>query len=175
MLPEPDPSTGGDRALSLIVWLVAFAILFSAFVLAAGSPRERRSHFWVRAVSLPLVPAVAIAGFVGIGKIGLVPDRLVQTTLLLLAFFVTPVLMFVPALLYRRPGSSPDMPDDDDGGSPGPEPPPARPPTQRGGLPLPDADQSRRRVRDHHRVVFGALPPRRPAREPERPPVPSRR
>src|SRR5262249_53657895 len=36
VLPEPDPSTGGDRALSLIVWLVAFAVLFGAFVYAAG-------------------------------------------------------------------------------------------------------------------------------------------
>lgn len=179
VLPEPDPSTGGDRALSLIVWLVAFAVLFGAFVLAAGSSRERRSHFWIRVVSMPLVPALVIAGFVGVGEIGLLPDWAVRTTLMLLVFFIIPAMMFVPALLYRRPGSSPDARDDDDdddrGGGPGPEPPPARPTVPRGGVPLPDAEPSRRRVRDHNRVVFGGPRLRRPAREPERLPTPSRR
>ena len=175
MLPEPGPSTGGDRALSLIVWLAAFAVLFGALVLAAGSRRERRSHFWIRVASLPLVPALVIAGFVGVGEIGLLPDRVVRTTLMLLVFFIIPSVVFVPALLYHRPGSSPpDAPDDDGGGGPGPEPPPARPTAPRGGVPLPDAEPSRRRVRDHNRVVFGGPRLRRPAREPQRPPTPSR-
>jgi hypothetical protein len=173
VLPEPDPSTGGDRALSLIVWLVAFAVLFGAFVLAAGSVGERRSHFWVRVMSLPLVPAVVIAGFVGIGEIGLLPDWAVRTTLMLLVFFIFPALMFVPALLYRRPGAGPDASDDDGGGGPGPDPPPARPTSPRGGIPLPDSEPSRRRVRDEHRIVFADPPPRRPAREPRRPPTPA--
>ena len=126
-------------------------------------------------MSLPLVPALVIAGFVGIGEIGLLPDWAVRTTLMLLVFFIIPAMMFVPALLYRRPGSSPDAPDDDGGGGSGPEPPPARPASPRGGVPLPDAEPSRRRVRDHHPVVLGGPRLRRAAREPERPPTPSRR
>ena len=175
MLPEPDPSAGGDRALSLIVWLVAFAVLFGAFVIAAGSSRERRSHFWVRVMSLPLVAAIVVAGFVAIGEIGLLPGWAVRTTLMLLVFFIVPALMLVPALLYRGPGSSPDASDDDGGGGPGPEPPPARPTTPRGGIPLPDAAPSRRRVRDEHRVVFADPPLRRPVRDPRRPATPSHR
>lgn len=79
--------------------------------------------------------------------------------------------LMLPAL--REPPEPPWNADSDDGW--GNEPrkpqvPPRRPP---GGLPLPDAQPARVRLRGHERLA-DALPPRerRPAREPE--PVPAR-
>ncbi len=82
-------------------------------------------------------------------------------------------LVFVPVLVARRrlpPGSSGG--DGDDGGGRGPrepDPPPGRP---TGGLPLPDAEPARVRLRGHGRLA-DLLPDRerRPAREPQRTPV----
>ena len=42
----------------------------------------------------------------------------------------------------------------------------------RGGIPMPDAEQSRERLRDHDRPERRRLRPRRPAREPDRTPAP---
>jgi hypothetical protein len=75
------------------------------------------------------------------------PDGVSATLLMTLVFLTIPGLVLIPALLYRRPGGSPDSTDDDGGGGRGPGPPPARPPRPRGGVPLPDIDQVRLRIR----------------------------
>jgi len=82
-------------------------------------------------------------------------------------------ILLIPAL---RDGPAPPPPTDqgsDDDGGRGPRrppKPPERPP--RGGIPLPDAQPARVRLRDHDRL-FDRLPKRerRPVREPDRKPV----
>ncbi len=76
-------------------------------------------------------------------------------------------VLLIPALLGRS--SSPPGPSDsgsDDGwgkGRRGPFTPPNAP---RGGLPIPDAEPARVRLRDHDRLTGPAVRERRPAREP---------
>jgi hypothetical protein len=173
VLPAPHPPADGGRATSLIVWLAAFALLFGAFVVFAGSPRERKPHFWLRVAALPLVPALIAAILLAFGELRVLPHGVSATLLLTLVFLTIPGLMLVPALLYRRPGGSPGSSDDDGGGGGGgPEPPPpARPPRPRGGVPLPDAEPARTRIREHGRRLTGGRRTRRPAREPARRPL----
>jgi hypothetical protein len=90
--------------------------------------------------------------------------------LLTLVFLTLPGLMLVPALLYRRPGGSPDASDDEGGGGPGRGPDPPPPTAPRGGVPLPDAEPARLRLREHGRRALGVRPHRRAAREPVRAP-----
>jgi hypothetical protein len=83
--------------------------------------------------------------------------------------------LLLPALRDRpeaRPGSDGGS---DGGGGHGPSRPPAPPTGPGGGLPLPDADPAKVRLRDHRPLAdHHRRPERRPAREPERTPVPSR-
>jgi len=171
VLPPSHPPADGGRATSLIVWLAAFALLFGVFVVFAGSPRERKPHFWLRVAALPLVPALIAAILITCGDLRVVPESVAVTLLLTLVFLTIPGLILVPILLYRRPGPPADSSDDEGGGGRGPEPPPARPPRPRGGVPLPDAEQARLRIREHGRRLAGARRSRRPAREPGRRPV----
>jgi hypothetical protein len=175
--PAPQPPTDGGRATSFIIWLAAFALVFGTFVVFAGSPRDRKPHFWLRVAALPLAPMLIAAVLVAVRELRVVPDRVAGTLLLTLVFLTIPGLILVPALLYRRPGGSPDSSDDDGGGGPGRGPEPPLPPAPRGGVPLPDAVQARLRLRDHRRRALSARRPRRPAREPARAPgrVPSHR
>src|ERR1700733_2117122 len=63
-------------------------------------------------------------------------------------------------------------PGSDGGGGSGPGRPPLRPDRPRGGIPLPDAEQARVRLRDHRKLSEQLpRPERRPAREPVRTPV----
>jgi hypothetical protein len=171
--PVPHPPPDGGRATSLIVWLAAFALLFGAFVVFAGSPRDRKPHFWLRVAVLPLVPGLIAAIVLALAEFGVLPESAAATLLLTLVFLTIPGLMLVPALLYRKPGPSPDSSDGEGGGGPGHPPPgpPARPTPPRGGVPLPDAEPARIRIREHGRRVLGGRRPRRPVREPERRPV----
>ncbi len=158
----------------MLVWLIVFALTFVAVALSAGSSQQRRSHFWVRVglafVAMPLLVASVV---IAVGLVGGLPDGAVAALLVLLIFVFVPALFFVPALLYRRSGSSPGSCEDDDGGwGPGPDPPLSPPETPRGGLPRPDAEPARIRVRDHTGPEFDRVIPRRPAREPERTPAP---
>jgi hypothetical protein len=176
VLPAPHPPADGGRATSLIVWLAAFALLFGAFVVFAGSPHERKPHFWLRVAAIPLAP-VSIAGLlIAFGEFRVLPEDVAVTLLLALVFLTLPGLVLVPILLYRKPGPSPDSSDDEGGGGRGPTPPLAPPPPPRGGVPLPDAEQARLRIREHGRRLSGVRA-RRPAREPRRRPsrVPSGR
>jgi hypothetical protein len=175
VLPAPHPPPDGGRATSLIVWLAAFALLFGAFVVFAGSPQDRKPHFWLRVAALPFLPALIAAILVGVRELRVLPDSIATSLLLTLVFLTIPALMLVPALLYRKPGQSPDSPDDEGGGGgrgPGPPPvPPARPTPPWGGVPLPDAEPARLRIRDHGRHLWRARPPRRPTPDPDRSPV----
>ena len=68
-----------------------------------------------------------------------------------------PALLLIPGLLFRGGGPPPD--GGDGGGGTGPEPPSPPPPFRpRGGLPLPDAEPAKIRLRDHRRPTW------RPAR-----------
>ncbi|MGH2896239.1 MAG: hypothetical protein ACRDPM_23625, partial [Solirubrobacteraceae bacterium] len=116
MLPAPHPPPDGGRATSLIVWLAAFALLFGAFVVFAGSPHERKPHFWLRVAALPFVPALIAAILVAVRELRVLPDSIAASLLLTLVFLTIPALMLVPALLYRKPGQSPESPDDEGGG-----------------------------------------------------------
>ena len=75
---------------------------------------------------------------------------------------------------HWRPPPGPSDSDGGGGGGSGPREPPAPRTSPRGGLPLPDAEQSRERIRDHDRPARRRLRPRRPAREPSRVPAPRR-
>jgi hypothetical protein len=82
-------------------------------------------------------------------------------------------LLMFPALKDNPvgPDNRPDT-DGDDGWGRGPKQPPAPPKPPRGGIPLPDADQARIRLREHG-TLGDRLPgrERRPAREPARRPA----
>lgn len=81
------------------------------------------------------------------------------------AVLILPALRDTPTEPLRPP-------DSDDGGGQGPRRRPRFPRPPGGGIPLPDADQARVRLRDHGRLADGAAKrERRPAREPEREPV----
>ena len=71
----------------------------------------------------------------------------------------------------RPPGPADSDGGGGGGGGSGPREPTVPPGAPRGGIPLPDADQSRERLRDHDRRRRRRLTPRRPAREPDRSPV----
>jgi hypothetical protein len=82
-------------------------------------------------------------------------------------------LLMIPALRDGNwtPKGPPDS-DSDDGWGRGPRKPPSRPKPPRGGLPLPDAEPARVRLRDHRRLGdVVSRPERRPVREPRRAPV----
>ena len=73
-------------------------------------------------------------------------------------------VVLAPVCCYRSAGSTAGS--SGGGGGDGIDPlPPSRP---RGGIPLPDAEQSGARVRDHVRPKLRDASPRRPAREPTR-------
>jgi hypothetical protein len=171
VLPAPQSPSGGGQATSFIIWLAAFALLFGAFVVLAGPARERKPHFWLRVAVLPLVPMVIAGVVIALGALRMLPDGVTAMILMTVVFLTIPAIILVPALLYRRPGPSPDSSDDEGGGGPGPGPPPAPPAPPRGGVPLPDAEQSRTRIREHDRRVFGGPRPRRRVREPDPSPI----
>jgi hypothetical protein len=160
---------------TLLVWLFAFEATFAGICLAAGSPVERRSHFWLRLVlsclAVPLLPVLMVVSLVLIG----LPDEVAIAVFMVVPLAVIASLMFVPALLYVRSGSPPGPPGGDGGGGSGPDPPPSRPKAPTGGLPLPDAAQARARARDHIRPRLHDGGPRRPAHKPERTPDPAGR
>src|SRR5947209_20262273 len=82
-------------------------------------------------------------------------------------------ILIIPAL--RDSPDFPPRPSDpgsDGGWGRGPALPPPPPASPRGGVPLPDAEQARIRLRDHRKLP-DLVPKRarRPAREPDRTPV----
>src|SRR5271168_4330246 len=157
-LPAAHPSGGGKG--SLLPWLIVFALAFVALALSAGSSKERRSRFWVRMLlaflAMPLSVALVIAG----ALVGGLPDGAVGPLLLLVVFLFVPAMFFVPVLLYHQSGSSPDSPEDGGDWGPGPDQPLGSPDAPRGGVPIPDAEQARIRLRDHTGPEFDRVKPR---------------
>jgi hypothetical protein len=91
----------------------------------------------------------------------------------LLYLVIVLLLVFLPVLLGRgsSPPEGPDS-DSDDGWGKGPGQPRIPPNAPRGGMPLPDADPARMRLRNHDRLTdHTPARDRRPAREPDRRPV----
>lgn len=145
--------------------LLGFGLCLGALGLAAGPRSERRKHFWLRVLAVLLIPGAGL-----VIATALTPVWTAQA-LMPLYLLAIPVLMLMPALLYRPSGPPPGQ-SGDDGGGPGPDSPPPPPPRRpRGGVPLPNAEQARARVRDHVRPRLTSRRPRRPAREPVRKPV----
>ncbi|MGA2009195.1 MAG: hypothetical protein ABSH51_01490 [Solirubrobacteraceae bacterium] len=109
--------------------------------------------------------------------IALLPGLALLLGLEFLPYLLMPALMLAPALLGGGDGPGSEGPDGDDGGGggggrgPG-NPPGPRPVSPRGGLPLPDAEPGRVRLRSHDRRL-GARPShrRRGAPEPLRGPI----
>ena len=168
-LPAAHPSGGGKG--SLLPWLIVFALAFVALAVCAGSSDQRRPRFWLRVLvaflAMPLSVALVIAG----GLVGGLPDGATVPLLLLVVFLFVPALFFVPALLYYQSGSSPGSSEDGGGWGPGPDQPSPSPDAPPGGVPRPDAEQARVRLRDHTGPEVDRVKPRRPAREPERTPA----
>jgi hypothetical protein len=110
-----------------------------------------------------LVPILAIAGALTAGATG---QRTLLQPLLLVAVMLAPALL-PSKVLYPPPPPPPSGTDDDDGGGGrGPRQPPKAPEGPRGGVPLPDAEPARVRIRDHGRPALVRSRPRRAGHEP---------
>ena len=119
----------------------------------------------VRTVFIPSGPLIVV---VVLGSAGAFSDPVAQGLILVSMAWFFCALILVPALLFR-PGASPDsFGEEGGGGNDGPQEPPSHGPGL-GRIPLPDAEQSRERVRDHMRRKRRWLQ-RRAAREPEQEP-----
>jgi hypothetical protein len=149
-------------------WLVALWV-------AVGSGQQRRSPFWLRAVLAALALPALMAVLLGLARQRVLPLPEDGGKQLLTLLFVVGVvaLMFVPRLLYQPADPSPGPSEPDDGGA-GPGPPRRSPDGPRGGVPLPDADQARARVRDEHPPKPDDRKRRRPTHEPRRTPTTTR-
>jgi hypothetical protein len=157
--------------MTAIAWLLGTVLLFLAFGLVAGSTlggrRRRRFHLRVVALVLTLSVLAVTAGLlIDANVTGRQADGAIWLALLVASLAVAPLLCF---------GLAPQLPPDDggwEGRSPQPEAPPPPSPS---GCPLPDAEQSSARRRDHRRPSLRDRGSRRPAREPQRTRTPSRR
>lgn len=100
-------------------------------------------------------------------------EQVAKGCFLVSMIWVMCALVLTPAILFPESGGSSGPPGGD--GGEGDDPPQSPPGSTgpRGGIPLPDADQSRERIRDHDRPGRRRLRLRRPSREPERPTAPA--
>jgi hypothetical protein len=167
------PCGSVDRLGGVIIILVFLELGLVALWIAVGSGRQRRSHFWVRALLASLALPALMAALVGVASLNplSLSDGAAKTSLSFLFFVGVVVLMFVPGLLYRRLDPSPGSSESDGGGGSGPGRPRPSRDAPRGGVPLPDADPARARARDHDRPQLGDLKRRRPGHEPRRTPA----
>ena len=132
-------------------------------------PRANLPRRIVRTVVVPSGPLILTVTIVNLGAIS---ESVGQFILLLSMGWFFCSLILVPALLFR-PDSSPGPSTDEGGGGSHPPESPSPDPGA-GGIPLPNAEQSSERVRDHVRRKRRWLR-RRPVREPERRYLASRR
>ncbi len=113
------------------------------------------------------MPVVAFVGAVTAAATG---RRELMQPLVLVSVVLAPVLL-PRTMLYPDPDPPPSISDgDDDDGGHGPGPGPLLPAGPRGGIPLPDADPARIRVRSHRSVLTRQCP-RRSTSEPGRVPT----
>jgi hypothetical protein len=115
---------------------------------------------------IPERPQRAATRLVWLLPIVLIPSLVLILGLGFLPFLLFPAVMLAPAFLVRDDESSPGGADVDDSGGHGPPQPGPSHDAPQGGIPLPDADPARRRVRDHDRPVRVSPRRRRTAREP---------
>jgi len=114
-----------------------------------------------------MVPVITFAGAVVAQATG---HRELMQPLALVTVALAPVLL-PRRMLYPNPDPPPGGSDDSDGGGGhGPPRRPTPPEGPRGGMPLPDADQARVRLRGHGRPALTRPRPRRAAAEPVRSP-----
>jgi hypothetical protein len=156
--------------MAVAIALVATIPLSILVSCARDHTLRRRSRFWLRfaavvvGMSLPWI--VALSGSAG--------EQLAVTLMFLGIAWAMLLVALTPMLLFagRRPDSGPS---EDDGGGPGPGPGPdddrRSPEGPIGGLPLPDAEPGRWRVRGPH-TPGRPREPRRPGRD--RDPRPAR-
>jgi predicted membrane channel-forming protein YqfA (hemolysin III family) len=152
---------------ALLIVLIVETMPLGALISAARdrSLRHRpgfRTRFFAVAGVIVLPSAAALFRAVG--------D---WTVIVLLASVVWGFFVFVMArpVLFELGGTDPG-PSDDGGGGSDPADNPRPSPWPLGGAPLPDAEPSSIRRRDHHRPDRGSrLRPRRPVREPDRRPT----
>jgi hypothetical protein len=140
---------------------------------------ERRPSVTVR-VSLFALLAMLLAPLVALFVLMIVAPRLALVAAN--GFGALAVIMAIAGIMLARrlfsphwrppPGPSDSDGDGGGGGGWGPREPAAPPGAPRGGLPLPDAEQSRERKRDHDRPGRRRLRPRRRVEEPDRSPAP---
>jgi hypothetical protein len=140
-----------------------FAVLISV---VAGCPLCRRSRFWLRLAALVLVMLLP-----DLTAIFVRPGEQTAPALVWLGFVWGLMLVAVARfLLFRWEGPDPG-PGGDEGEGPDSGDGRPTPPAPIGGIPLPDAEPSSTRLRDHRQLP--RVPrPRRPTRRRER--VPSR-
>ena len=160
-MPSYPSQTVGSK---LIVVLFAVEVSFVTVCVVAGfssGRRARKSRMLARCLWVPAV--VLLVVLVAPAQVAL---GLAWVTLIV-------AMVVVSAMSCVRLGPSDGPSDEDGGGGSGPDRPPGFPEPPRGGVPLPDADPSRVRVRDH----TSPRPPyltRWREREPERESVPGR-
>jgi hypothetical protein len=159
-------------ATGLLVMSVMFVVCSAALSSVLGSFKQRRSHFWGRALLFQFVPAVLPGLFALSEAVGILGERTLRTTGPGLAVACALSLLVVPVLLYQGSSSRPD--DSGGGGDPRPDPPPGPQDPPDGRIPLPDADQSATRLREHSGGRRRWRKPRRAAREPDRVPTRAR-
>lgn len=165
------------RVGAVLLILGVFELGVLALCLSAGSARKRRPRFWLRVVLSGLAIPTILGAFVGVARVGILPQAVAKTAAPFLFLLSAMALMFVPPLLYRGRGSSAGPSDSDDGGGgSGPDRPLPAPGGGGGGIPLLDGVQAAARRRDHNRPRFDPARTRRPAHPDRSPaPAPSRR
>jgi hypothetical protein len=126
------------------------------------------ANLGLRIARTVLVPSGPLILMVVLTSSHLFSERLAGFLMLVAFAWFFSSLIIVPALLFRD-DSGPGSSSDDDGGGAGPQEPPS-PDRGPGAIPLPDAEQSRERVRDHVRRKPQWLR-RRSAREPRKTPL----
>jgi hypothetical protein len=146
----------GSKLVVLLFDLQVSLVTVSVAAGFASSPRAQlRSRMLVRCLTVPALVVLVV----------LVAPAKVGVPLAWMALTVT--MLVVPAVSCLRIGSSPGRSDDDGGGGSGPDPRSGPPEPSGGDFPLPDAERSRVRVRDHSSPRLSDLKRWRD-REPER-------
>lgn len=146
------------------MWLVAMDLFLIAWCVTWGAGFARRSHFWTRVLLCCLVlPALLVA------VAHLWPDHVASRVGM---FVLLAALIAAPVASCKRPMPQSDPPGGADNGGPGPNRPVGPPDPPRGEVPLPDADPSPVRVRDHRSPQIPRLRRWR-EREPQHEPIPA--
>ena len=141
-------------AATLITLLVMLELGFVGLCLAWGPAEHRRPRFWRRVALTCLGIPAFVAVVVAAHQLNVLSDDADSKLLPSLLLIGIGVLICVPSLFYRKPGSSPDSSaSDSDGGldpRPGSSPDPSR-----GGRRFLDADQVRARARPPDTEIRG--------------------